>query len=1167
MSNLFMAGSSETLLVHTCVITCLVIVSAFNLDTTIPVIKQGPPNSYFGFSVAQHKEVRKINPEQLSNEVIGNYILVGAPKLNIATSKENSTGGIYRCNALSSKKDDCEILLKDQYGPGSKGDPGRHDQWLGVVVRSGGLGKGVVACAHRYKEIKETSDSTNNIYGLGMCYQMTQDLALNIDLGIGNIFTPCSGYSKVKEHEEYAFCQSGISAYITENERLIMGAPGPINWIGMINEIDIAPKFSIKRMYRSPTTMADPLPGPVSLNSYLGYSSVGGKFDNTERMYYVAGAPHSLGYGQVVFFTEMSTGNILSYETSQILTGGLPFSGFGHELMAVDVNNDGYDDLIVGCPFYYVEEKDSIKIGGAIYIYSGHADMITNMTKPHVITGRSTNREDCEKLQCRHARFGFSLAKAGDLNMDGYQDFAVGAPFEGRGAVYIYHGSAKGVQEPFSQRIFAEDLATATGWTAFGYSLSGGMDLDDNTYPDLLVGSYSDNKVALLRTRPIVKLHSKINVTPDRLNMSHSAQRKCIIDQLKYYCVEIQLCLRYTAEPVERFDEPVDIIYTITAEPTRFNSRVDFYDTKHGYSQVVEDTLTLKSQKETGGLDAVNPQYKCTTKTAYLKEQITDVLTALTFGISYRLPERTAPASTPAPGALPDINEFPILDAGLTESETMIFTEVEFVKKCGDDNICNSNLNMKVDLQDLSKTQSGMPVLEIGATDQLKVHVDVENKGEIAYQTAFFLTKPSSLIWQQSEPRDIGCVQINTTMIECKDIGSKEIGKPLKAGESTQFLLYFQINNTAISSVRLIELTAWVNTTSEELTPTNDRITIPVTVFINADIQVSGQSEPDSAIPYSGNVRGESAMTNERMIGPGVNHTFTVYNNGPGVVESSEITIYWPYEVQSTYPHGKHLLYLMQPPQVLAGGDATCYDQPEIVNVVGINSEGVENSGPDYTVANGRRRRSATAGARYRRDENEADKTPLQIREDGPALGEARDKKNIAHLDCDSKTAKCYEIRCKIGVLSPDQNVKIRIRSRLWESTLLQDYRLVDAVHIRSKGKIHIRPELNVLQSNTKNDVGYAVTVAIPSIQIVQEKPLAWWIYALAILGGIVLLVLLAVCLWKCGFFKRKRYDEVNTYNVKVEKKKDISNPTYSTSKMEVQRDIMYDENESFLKR
>lgn len=33
------------------------------------------------------------------------------------------------------------------------------------------------------------------------------------------------------------------------------------------------------------------------------------------------------------------------------------------------------------------------------------------------------------------------------------------------------------------------------GVTAFGYSLSGGLDVDGNLYPDLLVGSLSDTVV------------------------------------------------------------------------------------------------------------------------------------------------------------------------------------------------------------------------------------------------------------------------------------------------------------------------------------------------------------------------------------------------------------------------------------------------------------------------------------------------------------------------------------------------------------------------------------------------------------------------------------------------------------------------------------------------
>ena len=49
------------------------------------------------------------------------------------------------------------------------------------------------------------------------------------------------------------------------------------------------------------------------------------------------------------------------------------------------------------------------------------------------------------------ARFGATLANLGDIDRDGFEDFAVGAPFEvegqGQGVVYVYRGSASFIFE------------------------------------------------------------------------------------------------------------------------------------------------------------------------------------------------------------------------------------------------------------------------------------------------------------------------------------------------------------------------------------------------------------------------------------------------------------------------------------------------------------------------------------------------------------------------------------------------------------------------------------------------------------------------------------------------------------------------------------------------
>jgi integrin alpha 7 len=77
------------------------------------------------------------------------------------------------------------------------------------------------------------------------------------------------------------------------------------------------------------------------------------------------------------------------------------------------------------------------------------------------------------------------------LNRDGCEDIAIGSPYEGQGVVYIHMGDRKtGLLLKPDQVILAEALPMTL--KTFGYSLSGGVDLDGNGYPDLLVGAYEN---------------------------------------------------------------------------------------------------------------------------------------------------------------------------------------------------------------------------------------------------------------------------------------------------------------------------------------------------------------------------------------------------------------------------------------------------------------------------------------------------------------------------------------------------------------------------------------------------------------------------------------------------------------------------------------------------
>lgn len=241
---------------------------------------------------------------------------------------------------------------------------------------------------------------------------------------------------------------------------VIVGAPGPLAF-------GFSPGYA--RVYSGlDGSVLYTLTGAASGDYFGGSVSGAGDVDMDGYDDLIVGAPYNL------FFTETNTGyaQVLSgFDGSLVrtLNGTSNQDRFGDSVSGVgDLNADGYDDVIVGAVWDDTAATDA----GAARVYSGmDGSVLLSMTG-----------------DVAQDNFGVSVSGAGDVNMDGTLDVIVGAhellDFGGNvpnlGFARVFSGVDASV---------LYDLDGLTTGDFFGVGVRGAGDLDADGYADFAVAS------------------------------------------------------------------------------------------------------------------------------------------------------------------------------------------------------------------------------------------------------------------------------------------------------------------------------------------------------------------------------------------------------------------------------------------------------------------------------------------------------------------------------------------------------------------------------------------------------------------------------------------------------------------------------------------------------
>ncbi|XP_012991386.1 integrin alpha-IIb isoform X2 [Esox lucius] len=804
----------------------------------------GPEGSYFGFSTDFY---------QFSNKTIS--VVVGAPKANTSQEGVTEGGAVYIC-PWSKTGGSCASITFDPKGdetfpqPNLKIKSSKSHQWLGATVRSSG--NYIVACAPLFHwnvvDVDERDEAQNT--PVGGC------LVMNTVTGGTAAFSPCrdfmteKSYKENKYRDDRRYCEVGFSSEITKGGRLLVGAPGGYFFQGQIISAALSSiEESAKKRYAKPYVAGLTFsPETGGYDHYHGYSVAIGEFTGDSVPDFVVGVPNDRG----------TAGSVASY--------------FGHSVVVTDINNDGHDDILIGAPLHME------RVSGQQWQEVGQVSVFLQRERSAFLP-----RPD-QKLtgSQMYGRFGSTVAALGDLDKDGFNDIAVGAPSSGvDGRVFIYMGTVDGLSPHYSQVIESPFRSKASP-AQFGFTLRGSTDIDENGYPDLIVGAWGVNKIAVYRAQAVIMAKTQLSLDPDFLNPD---VKECELPSTSkpVACFTVMMCISVSGHRIpEEIVLDAELQLDKMKQPTA--RRALLLQTNQP-----QERFQLTIQREEGVV--------CSNQTAYLlhETEFKDKLSPMFISLNYDLSNSNS-------------------QEAVLHGQRATAVQTRIILDCGEDNICVPDLRLTA--------EAGTERLLIGDDHPALLVVVAENRGEGAYEAELEIRLPAKTHYQSMVVDKEGfsrliCAQKKdnqTMVVVC------ELGNPMKQGQKLQAGLFFSVGNLEEVESHVTFTLQMKSKNSQN--PDSNAVHLRFKVSAAAALEMRGGSSPPECVLPIAKWEQKEQPADLEEVGPLVEHVYELRNLGPSPV-NARVEVDFP-----TRNHGDFMLYVF----ANASEDfLTCYtDSPDI---------------------------------------------------------------------------------------------------------------------------------------------------------------------------------------------------------------------------------------------